>query len=137
MGYIDNARSRAKRRKSPWNLALIPAVAGPWLLLSWVTAVGFGQLYRAIHPDQVFNAMPQTIGGLLMAVAPLFAWLAPAMMLGNLLVAAIPAARRALDAEARPFSGADRRSANRDLVSVSRYMTPGGLLVALIGAVMG
>ena len=136
MSYIDTARGRARRRKSPWNLLLVPAVVAPWLILSWLTSVGFGKLYGLIHPGRDFIILPQNIGGILMAVAPLFAWLGPAMVIGNLLVAAIPPVRTVLDAEARPFRGTDRRSANRDLLRVSRYMTPAALLVALIGAVM-
>jgi hypothetical protein len=31
MSYFDDARLRAKRRKSPWNLLLIPTIAIPWL----------------------------------------------------------------------------------------------------------
>ena len=136
MSYIDEVRARAKRRKSPWNLLLIPCVIAPWLFTSWATSIGLGRLYRLTHPGQDFIILPQTIGGILMAVAPLFAWLGPSMVIGNLLVATIPAARRVLDAEAAPFPGTDRRSANRDLLRVSKFMTPAGLLVALIGAVM-
>jgi len=98
---------------------LIPAVLVPWLVMSGATSLAF--------------ASPQTIGGILIAVAPLFAWLGPSMIVGNLLVAAIPTARRVLDAEAAPFPGTDRRSANRDLLKVSIFMTPAGLFVALLG----
>ena len=35
MSYLDEARSRAKRRKSPWNILLIPAVVLPLLTLWW------------------------------------------------------------------------------------------------------
>ena len=112
---------------------LIPAVLVPWLVMSGATSLAFARLYRLTHPGQEFIIFPQTIGGILIAVVPLFAWLGPSMIVGNLLVAAIPTARRVLDAEAAPFPGTDRRSANRDLLKVSIFMTPAGLFVALLG----
>jgi hypothetical protein len=136
MSYFDEVLARAKRRRSPWNLLLIPAVLAPWLLMSWATSVALATLSRSIHAGRDPLILPHTIGGILIAVAPLFAWLGPSMIIGNLLVAAIPPARRVLDAEAVHFPGTDRRSANRSLLRVSIAMTSGGLLVALVGALI-
>jgi hypothetical protein len=132
MAYLDDARSRAKRRKSPWNLLLIPAVLLPWGALCWVTWAAFAQAYRAMHPEQQFTGLPDGIAGIIMAVAPFFAWIGPSMILGNLFVAAIPQARRVLDAEASGFPGTDRRSANRGLLRMSVVMTPPCLLIGLL-----
>ena len=136
MSYLDEARSRAKRRKSPWNLLLIPAVLLPLSTLWWSTSAALSELYRVLHPAHQFSGLPDTAGGILMAVAPLFAWMGPAMIIGNLLVAGIPPARRILDAEAARFPGTDRRSTNRRLLRVSVYLTPAALLFGLAGALI-
>ena len=131
---MDNARARAKRRRSPWNLLLIPAVVGPWLLLSWSSSVALGKLHGVLHPEREFVMLPQGLSGILMAVAPLFAWLAPSMVVGNLLVAAVGPVKRILDVEAKSVSGHDLSSSNRSLLRLSRVMTPVALLVGLLGA---
>jgi hypothetical protein len=136
MGYVDEARARAKRRKSRWNFLLIPAVLLPLMVFWWATTAALGELYRVMHEGRQFTVLPDTIGGILMAVAPLFAWLAPSMILGNWFLAAIPPARRVLDAEASGFPGTDRRSAQRDLLGMSFVLTPVGLLVGLVGALI-
>jgi len=71
-----------------------------------------------------------------MGVGLLFAWLPVAMVLGNLLVAAIPAVRRALDNEARGVPGTDFASANRGLMKAVAFITPAGLLIAVVGVVV-
>ncbi len=133
MTYYTEARARAKRRKSPWNLLLIPAVATPWLLLMSLSTITFATLYRLAHPASEFVILPDTVGGILMAVGPLFAWLSPAMILGNLLVSLLPPARRALDAEAASAPRAGRVAANRDLLKLSFILTPAGLALGLLG----
>jgi hypothetical protein len=133
MGYIDAARNRAKRRKSLWNLLLIPCYVIPWLSLWMASAIGCGVLYTRIHPGVVVRILPDAIGGVVIAIGLLFAWLAPAMLIANGLVSLVPPARRALDREAVP--GTDRASANRGLLRVGSYLTPAGLALALIGLV--
>jgi hypothetical protein len=136
MSYLDDARARANRCKSPWNFLLIPAVLVPWGVLWWSTSAALAQVYRVVHAGQQFTGLPDSIGGIVMAVSPLFAWIAPSMILANLFVSAIPPARRALDAEAAGFPGTDRRSANRDLSRMAAVLTPLGLLIGLIGALI-
>jgi len=136
MGYITDARTRAGRRRSLWNLLLIPCYLVPWLLLILGSLVVLGRLYGRVHPAVAFRIVPDTLGGIFMAMGSLFAWLGPAMILANLLVASVPSARRALDREATAAPGTDRRAANRSLLKVSRYLTPLGVAVALAGVVM-
>lgn len=136
MGYITDARLRAGRRRSRWNLLLIPCYFIPWLLLVLGSALMFGRIYSLFHATNHGGVLPDAIGGILIAVGSLFAWLAPSMIIANQLVSAVPAARRALDQEAASMPGADRRSANRALFRVSRYLVPVGLLIALAGVLM-
>lgn len=133
---MTDARLRAGRRRSRWNLLLIPCYFIPWLLLVFGSALMFGRLYALIHATDRVGVLPETIGGILIAVGLLFAWLAPSMITANQLVSAVPAARRALDQEATSVPGTDRRSANRALLRVCRYLVPVGLLVALAGVLI-
>ena len=133
MGYITSARARAGRRRSRWNLLLIPCYFVTWFALVMVSFVALGALYARMHPAVPFRILPDTVGGILMAVGSLFAWLGPAMMLANVMVASVRPARRALDHEAAAVPGTDRASANRDLGRVSRILTPIGIVVALAG----
>ena len=102
----------------------------------WVSVVGLGKLHGLINPGRNFAILPDTVGGILMAVAPLFAWLAPSMIIGNLLVATIPRAKRVLDVEAASVPGTDLWSSNRGLLRRSLLLTPPALLVGLFGAYM-
>jgi hypothetical protein len=136
MKYLGEARARARGRKSPVNLLLIPAVMVPWFAAWWVTSLGLGKLYRWLHPAHDFTVLPEGLSGILMAVTPLFAWLTPAMVLGNLLVASIPLAKRVLDAEAAPVPGTDLMSSNRALLKIAFVLTPASLLFGLLGALV-
>jgi hypothetical protein len=136
MGYMTDGRSRASRRRSRWNLLLIPCYILPWLLLWFGSALVFGRLYALIHASTRVRVLPDTIGGILIAVGALFAWLGPSMIIANQLVAAVPVARRALDQEATAVPGSDRQSANRALLRMSRVLVPVGFLVALAGVLL-
>ncbi len=136
MGYLEEARRRAKRRRSPLNLLLIPAVVGPWALTWYVSALLLGHVAHHHRPELNFVLLPDSGGGVLMGVGLLVAWLPVAMVIGNLIVAGIPAVRRTLDHEARSFPGTDFVSANRGLLKAVAFITPAGLLIAVVGAVV-
>jgi hypothetical protein len=135
MGYIVAARTRAGRRRSLWNLLLIPCYVGSWFLLILGSLLALGRFYSRVHAVGGFGIVPDTVGGILMAVGSLLAWLGPSMILANLLVAAVPPARRALDREAAAVPGTDRPAANRSLLRLSRYLTPAGVAIALAGII--
>src|SRR5262249_52849782 len=130
-------RRRAKRRRSPWNLLLIPAVVGPWALMWYASARLLGSITRRLHPGLSFALLPDSGGGVLMALGLFFAWLPVAMVVGNLLVAAMPPARRTLDCEARAIPGTDLVAANRGLLKAAAFVTLVGLLVAAVGVMVG
>ena len=136
IAYIVAARTRAGRRRSRWNLLLIPCYALPWLLLTLGSLVGLGKAYALIHAVGPVRILPDTIGGILMALGALFAWLCPAMIGANVMVASVGPARRALDREAVSVAGADRATANSDLLRLSFYVTSTGVAVALIGLII-
>lgn len=133
MSYWNQARMRATRRKSLWNLLLIPAAIVPWFAGWWLSASNVGHLYRMLHPQNSCTVLPDTIGGVLIAGGLLFAWCPIAMITGNVLVRAVPAARRALDQESSEARGTDFRSSNRGLTWLSAVLIPLGLGVSCIG----
>ena len=105
-------------------------------MLIFASLIALGKLYGLVHAVDGFRLVPDSIGGILMAVGSLFAWLCPSMVLANLLVAAVPPARRALDREAVSVPGTGRAAANRRLLRLSRYLTPAGVAIALAGVVI-
>jgi hypothetical protein len=136
MNYISDARVRARRRKSPWNLLLIPAVFIPWLTLWWLSALLVGQFARLVHPDLEFVLLPDTRGAILIALGLLFACLGPAMIIGDLLVALVPGARRTFETEAAPFPETQLKESIWGLLKFSAFLTPVGVLVAVVGAII-
>jgi hypothetical protein len=143
MSYLDDARLRAKRRKSPWNLLLIPAIAIPWFGAWWYTVIAMAHAYRFVHPGRSdsfpfwdsrnFRLVPDSIGGVFLASGPIFAWLPVAMVVGNVLVHAVAPARRALDREAATVKGTDFRSANRGLLGFATVLFPVGMFLSVLG----
>ena len=133
MTYWHKARLRGIRRRSPWNLLLIPAAVVPWFVGWWLSASVLAYIYRLIHPSAYFIVLPDTLGGVLIAVGLLFAWCPVAMMIANLLVHTVPAAQRALDREASTVLGTDLRSANRGLMRASAILFPSGMGASLLG----
>ena len=133
MSYYDEARTRAARRKSPWNLAL-----GATVLISWMTislAVGFvlNVIHQAFYAGQSLSSH-ERVGTILVAVSSLFASLIPAMLVANLFVRLLPPARRALDREASTFPGTDFLEAQRRLLRIGAFVVPASLALGALGA---
>lgn len=141
--YIAGARHRAQRRQSPWNLALIPlgiaATAG--------AAVGQFSLVWLFHTTvyplhELRNFWPAGISpgsfflSFLMVFAPLPGALGAGFMLANLLLYALPPARRAFDAEARGHPGTSFQESLRGLLRLTTWALPPGLAVALVAAAL-
>jgi hypothetical protein len=133
MTYWHSARARAARRKSAWNLLLIPSALIPWFAGWWLSASAVGRLYRVIHPDARFVVVPDSIGGLLIALGLLFAWCPIAMIVGNVIVHAVPPARRALDQEGSTTRGTGFRGSNRALLRLAAVLIPLGTMVGIAG----
>jgi hypothetical protein len=136
MGYFEEARKRRARRRSAWNLLLIPVVLATWLTIWYVSVRAMGQLVRQTHPGLQFVLLPDSGGGTVMGLGLLIAWLPVAMLISNLLIAAVAPARHALDREAQAVPGTDLVSANRGLMRATFVMTPAGLLVAAVGVLV-
>lgn len=136
MSYYDDARARARRRKSPWNLLLIPAIVLPIALL-WRLAFALGgYVHLALYPGQTWRSHSHGLGAILAAVAPFFATIPTALYMGNIIVCMIPAARRTFDREAIGYPGTDFRSSQQRLLVMIRYIVPPALLLTVVGVLM-
>jgi hypothetical protein len=133
-GYFQEARARARRRKSPWNLLLIPftivGIGGSWYLMAKIMF----SLYEARHPGYAFGHTRTNLGGDLIFVPLLLAAIPLGMMIGNILIWCIPPARRTLDKEAKGVWHASFKRSLRDLALFEAIILPIALALSLLGA---
>src|SRR5438128_1987206 len=145
-GYLERARTRATRRKSPWNLLLLPlgflGVAIAWwasLRLLWAVrdlilpthAVSFSVMF-----NQEFHQEDRGFIPLLFFIPPFFAAVPVGLLLCNAIAWCIPPARRAFAREAEGVWHASFADAQRDLATVALYISVPTLVIALVGALL-
>ena len=135
MGYLDEAQTRAKRRKSLWNLLLIPAVCTAWGLLTCLFYLMLRGLHTVLHGSQPLLSS-EAVGPTLTVLGALFAALPFGFLGGNILVSLVPAARAALEREAAPVPGTCFREAQGGLLKVAPYISIPAALVGLFGALL-
>ena len=136
MSYFRDARGRAGRRRSGWNLLLIPASLIPWLSGSYYASRLLSRLYGMHHPDVQFALIPDSPVGIPLAILPLMALISPSLIMGNLIVWLIPWARDALDNEAGGHSGASFAEANAALLKFTACLSLPCLALALLVATL-
>ncbi len=135
MSYLAEAQKRAQRRRSAWNLLLVPAVLLPLGLLVWGLVLVLQLLHQARYPAQAlasasgFGPIFTTIGALLAAI-PL------SLLIGNRLVWLIIPTRRVLEHEATAVPKTDFVSAQRQLIRFGRIAVPVSLGLAVLGALV-
>ena len=133
VSYYEEARARARRRKSAWNLLLIPAVvlpiAGFWRLVFLLAA----RVHVALYPDQTWGVHSAGLGVILTVVAPFFAAIPVGLYVGNITVWLIRPARRVLDREAEKYEGTDFQASQRQLLVAMLYVVPPALALAILG----
>jgi hypothetical protein len=133
LSYSESARARAKRRKSAWNLLLIPAVFGPLAFIWWISLLGLLEFHAMLTHELVLGRSP-AFPGVIVFIAPIIAGLPVAMIIGNFLVRALPPARRALDAEAAGHVGTSYFAAQRQLFRISFLLVPVAAGASLLAA---
>ena len=120
--YITEARSRAQRRKSLWNVLLFV-----FAFLS----IGFITFYSSKYIIYLFQSATtpfSTIAQkhdiqLIFITLPLFLVSIPwGLMLGNILIWLIPPARRTLDKEAEGYKGCSFEESMRNLFKMALIM---------------
>ncbi len=142
-GYVERAQQRAQRRKSPWNLLLIPfgigGVAGSAYLLFQI----MWRIHIAFYPDHAGRfgefwgegvSFPSFISSFLLLIPLLFAGLLIGLMFANCVAWCIAPARRAFDREAEGVKWASFRESMHGLWAIGRIVVPVCLLLSFIGA---
>ena len=142
-GYFDRARTRAHRRKSPWNLILIPLVLLGWITTSVVLFNTMWHIHTLIYPEHSgkiseywqkgihFRAF---ISSFLLSMPLLFAGIPIGMLLANLAARCIPAIHRVFEQEACGYRHASFRDSTKDLLRAAAFIVPICLFLSLIGA---
>ena len=99
--FTEAQIARARRRKSRWNLLLIPAVLFP-IIAVWVATVLLAQQgHMHLYPGQTLRN-GKGLWVIVAVMAPALAAVPLGMLVGNFLVWLVGPARRALDREAAP-----------------------------------
>lgn len=142
-GYWSRARERAQRRRSPWNLLLIPLVLGGVALTFYLLFQLMWQVHIALHPEHAgrlaefwrkYISFRSFVSSLLLAVPLGIVALPLGMILGNLIAWSIPPARRAFEREAKGVSGASLHQSVVELGKLALFLLPFCLILSLIGA---
>jgi hypothetical protein len=133
MNYISGARSRAGRRRSAWNLLLLAAVVGNLVLLTAAGMYAIAQLHEVAHPGQTL-AKARGLGVILSTLAVLFAAIPCSLLLANVQVHCVPAARRVLEEEAQLVKNTDYRASQRTLSKLALFIVPLCVVLAIAGA---
>jgi heme A synthase len=139
--FYRDARRRAQRRKSAWNILLVPLCFGGFLGCWYVLFRLVWKFHTAIYPEHHFAefwrpgiSMANFILSFLMMFSITPAAVALGFMLGNILIWLIPPARRVLDAEAEGYPGTSFVESMRGLFKISLWTIPIGFAVALTAA---
>jgi hypothetical protein len=134
MSYIEKAQQRAKRRKSKWNLLLIPGVIIPLVAIWYLSFQLLEFVHGIIYIGQNFTDTSRGIGPIIAAVAPLFGTIPVSFLLGNTLVWLISPARRVLETEASNVPGTSFVESQKDLLRLAYVLVPISYGLAFIGA---
>lgn len=139
--FYAEARARAQRRRSPWNLILIPLVLGGWLSAWYVLFRLVWAFHQFLYPTHQFRDFWQPgisfssfVPSFLMTFAPVPGAICLGMVAANCIAWLIPPARRTFDAESVGYPGTSFREATGALLKAASFATPFGLIIALIAA---
>jgi hypothetical protein len=113
--YFSDARERAGRGRSPWNLLLIPLnIVG--LMVVWFLIYQWESYIQSslIPKDTIFSGRIN-LGEIIMFIPQGLPALSLGMMLANFIVWCIPPARRVLDQEAKVVKGTSFKESMRFL----------------------
>ena len=142
-GYFERARQRTKRRKSPWNLVLIPLGFGSMAFICYTLFQLMWRVHTWLHPDHVGRfrefwaegiGFPAFISSFLLVMPLLFAAIPLGMIFANAVAWCIPPARRAFAREANGVKWASFPEAMRGLTKLALVMAPICLALSFIGA---
>lgn len=145
-GYFSRAQIRAKRRRSPWNLILIPLVIGGIGSVCYGLFQVMWRIHTIIYPEHIgrFNEFWQGQDGLsarsfvssfLLIIPLFFASIPLGLILANLIAWCIPPARQAFEKEAKGHKFTSFKEAMTGLFQLALVIVPICLVLSLIGAI--
>jgi len=132
MNYVRGAQARARRRKSAWNLLLLAGVLGSLALLTGIGLYAVDHLHRLVHPDESLatSSGPAVV---VATVSVLLACIPLSLLVANLAVHMVPAARRVLDKEAESVKGTNYRASQHSLKKAALLVAIPCLVLATLG----
>jgi hypothetical protein len=142
-GYFEHARQRAQRRKSLWNIILLPLGFGGAVLCAYALFRCMWQVHITLYPDHIGRlrefwgkniSTPSFISSFLLFIPLLFAGFVLGLMLANCIAWGIAPARRAFDREAQGAKGTSFLASQRGLWVIAKIVVPVCLLLSFIGA---
>lgn len=142
-GYFRRAQQRAARRKSPWNLILIPLFLGGAGLISYALFQIMWYIHVIIYPAHIGKlgefwgkgiGASSFISSFLLVMPLLFASIPISMLLTNAILWLVAPARRAFDREARGIKWASFRESIAGLWAITLIIVPILLSLSLLGA---
>lgn len=142
-GYFSRAMLRAQRRKSLWNVLLIPLVVASVGFIFYLLFLLMWQVHILIQPEHAGQladfwrksmSFRSFVSSFLLAVPLGFVALPLGMIVANLLAWLIPPARRAFEREADGVAGASFNQSVIELGKLALLMLPFCLILSLIGA---
>jgi hypothetical protein len=133
---LAEAQQRARGRRSPWNLLLIPAFVASLGLLWWLFVALLLVAHRNLYLGQDLANTPRGVGPILTTVSPLLAAIPLAMLFGNAVVWLVPPARRAMERQATLVPGTSFQTTQSCLLRGSTLLVPIALALGILGTLM-
>jgi len=140
-GYFERSFKRAQRRKSPWNLILIPlGILGVGLSyfvqfrLLWFIHVFIYPSHYGLFKEILGRKGPANFPQLLFTLPIFFSSLVLGMMIANMLAWCIPPARQTFEKESQGLSWVSFNDSMRALTIIAIYVVPICLFLGFIGA---
>jgi hypothetical protein len=141
MYHTEEELRRAGRRKSPWNLILVPLCFGSAFLIGFALFRMVWVFHTLIYPGHVLKDFwrpgigPRAFIPSMLMVWPLFPGaLGAGFCVGNILAWFVGPARRTFEKEAQGHPGTDFKSGMKGLIRFTIWALPIGLAIALIAA---
>ena len=135
-GYYKHARNRAQRRKSLWNLLLVPLPVGSIFIIFCVLTKFMWKIHVNIFPSHEgrFNEILDEKISLLLIMPLFFASIPLGLMVVNVISWCILPIRKVFDKEAKGYKGTSFKESMEDLFKVALIVVPACLILSYIGA---
>ncbi len=113
--YYISARQDAKRRKSRWNLIILPLSVIGIGISSFLIAKSLLSIQSSLFPAKTILASYRKVSGILMFVPIIFPSIGIGMIFANLCAWLIPSARKVFEQEAKEYRNASFKNSIKSL----------------------